>query len=266
MRWTQKPPLGVQINWADPMARGLALCLLFNENSGDRVYDLSGYGNDGTLLTVAFPPTVSSGWNPGDRGPAVALDGTSDYVQIPDTAILDLSECDFTISLRLARTGTWNESDFLIDKESTGWGGWWLWVRSSKIEFGGSGATRVIIDSVPPLNVPVRLTVTYSEASASLKGYLDGILDTTVSENLNITLNAENIEIGRDNNIATRELPAIIDDVRIYKDRALSGQDVLELCEHPYRMLEWPMPWLGAAVAVGVPVQMMHYARMRSAA
>ena len=82
--WLQKPPLGVQINRAHPLARGLIGCWLFNEGGGDKVYDLSGYCNHGTLNGFAFPATTTSGWNPGRDGIGLTFDGTNDYVDCAD--------------------------------------------------------------------------------------------------------------------------------------------------------------------------------------
>ena len=81
MKWLQKPPLGVGLDFTHPLAQGLVGCWLFNEGSGDKVNDLSGNGNVGTLQNMAFPSTVVSGWNPGKDGPALAFNaGASNYV------------------------------------------------------------------------------------------------------------------------------------------------------------------------------------------
>lgn len=89
MKWSCKPPLGVPINWRHPLAKGLVGYWLMNENGGTHVADLSGNGNHGTLTGMAFPGTPTSGWTAGRDGPALALDGTNDYVQIGDVGALD---------------------------------------------------------------------------------------------------------------------------------------------------------------------------------
>jgi len=53
-----KPPVGVQLNRSHPLAKGLIGCWLFNEQTGNRILDLSGYGRD---LTVYH----SGAWVPG---------------------------------------------------------------------------------------------------------------------------------------------------------------------------------------------------------
>ena len=65
--WPQKPPLGVPVNWGDPLAQGLVGCWLMNEGGGNTVYDLSGNGHAGTKN-----PTTP--WIAGDSGPALRFD------------------------------------------------------------------------------------------------------------------------------------------------------------------------------------------------
>lgn len=65
--WPQKPVLGTQINWGDPLARGIVACWLMNEGSGNKVYDLSGNGK--VLTPVSANPT----WVAGNRGHALSF-------------------------------------------------------------------------------------------------------------------------------------------------------------------------------------------------
>ncbi len=68
-----KPVLGSQLELGHPLATGLVGLWLFNEGSGGQVFDLSGYGNAGTLV-------ADTHWVPGIFGPALDFDGTGDYV------------------------------------------------------------------------------------------------------------------------------------------------------------------------------------------
>lgn len=54
--YNQKPSLGRKINWNHPLAKGLDGCWVFNEKSGDKVFDLSGQGNDGTITGADWVP------------------------------------------------------------------------------------------------------------------------------------------------------------------------------------------------------------------
>lgn len=71
-----KPPFGTPLNRGHPLAQGLVGCWLFNEKSGDRLYDNSGNQNHGTLTNFNDPPISASGW----KGDELTFDGSDDYV------------------------------------------------------------------------------------------------------------------------------------------------------------------------------------------
>lgn len=58
--YTQKPPLGAQLNRSHPLAQGLVGCWLLSENGGNRALSATG-ANNGTLLDG--PTWVASGLN-----------------------------------------------------------------------------------------------------------------------------------------------------------------------------------------------------------
>jgi len=78
----QKPPIGSKINFGHSLARGLIGCWLFNEGSGDKVFDYSGQSNHGTITNVAAQ-SATSGWNAAPRGGTHIFDGSNDYITIP---------------------------------------------------------------------------------------------------------------------------------------------------------------------------------------
>jgi len=69
---------------------GLVGYWTFDEGGGGTAHDSSGYGNDGTLS--------GAGWIVGLSGTALAFDGIDDYVQVSDSASLDLTSA-FTIEV-----------------------------------------------------------------------------------------------------------------------------------------------------------------------
>ena len=87
----QKPMLGTQLDRSDSLNNPV-LDLLMNEGHGDRVNDLSGHGNHGTLHGFDFPPTAASGWNPGLDGAALTFDGVDDYIDYGNNPSLDLTD------------------------------------------------------------------------------------------------------------------------------------------------------------------------------
>lgn len=79
----QKPLLGRQINRAHPLAKGLVGCWVMNEDSGDKIFDLSGNEGDGTLTNMV----PSSDWVSGDKGSALDFDGGDDKIIIADKTV-----------------------------------------------------------------------------------------------------------------------------------------------------------------------------------
>jgi len=84
----EKPMYGVLLNPYHPLSRGLVAAWLFNEGGGNTVFDLSGYGNHGTLGggTAAYCPV----WTTGKLGSALSFD--DDYVKVLDADILDITD------------------------------------------------------------------------------------------------------------------------------------------------------------------------------
>ena len=86
-----KPPRGTQLNQSHPLARGLTGCWLLNEATGDKVFDVSGHSNAGTL-------SGNTCWKGGKFGPALDFDGSGDYVDCGTDSSLDFTSENFTIS------------------------------------------------------------------------------------------------------------------------------------------------------------------------
>ncbi len=77
----QKPRLGTPLNPYHPLARGLVGFWLFNEGSGNKVFDLSGNGLTFSSNIVTNFPT----WVMGKYGPSLAFDGPFDNLYLPST-------------------------------------------------------------------------------------------------------------------------------------------------------------------------------------
>ena len=72
-----KPLLGQQIDWSNPLSKGLVGYWLMNEGSGNTVQDLSGNGRHGTFLGTNT--TLATG----KFGPCLNFNGTADRVAYP---------------------------------------------------------------------------------------------------------------------------------------------------------------------------------------
>ncbi len=72
-------------------AQGLVLYLPFDEGSGTIAKDYSGNGNDGTLCNGATCGVQGPTWTTGKVGGALSFDGVDDYVIVPDSASLNIT-------------------------------------------------------------------------------------------------------------------------------------------------------------------------------
>src|SRR5438445_200079 len=73
--WSYKPPLGSDLNLDHPLQLSLALFLPLNEGAGTTLFDLA----RGQVLSTSG--TTSPSWGSGpSAGPALVLDGTSQYI------------------------------------------------------------------------------------------------------------------------------------------------------------------------------------------
>ncbi len=78
----QKPQLGELPDWS--LFPQPILLLLFNEGSGNKVFDLSGNGGTGILTGTA--PT----WGVGEYGPVVNLPSTNEYINVLHKPVYDM--------------------------------------------------------------------------------------------------------------------------------------------------------------------------------
>ncbi len=80
---------GLALDYAHPLARGLAGWWPMNEGGGERVNDISPFGNHGKITGVS--PSSTSGWAGGIHGRALALDGSDDYIRVEHSQSLAIT-------------------------------------------------------------------------------------------------------------------------------------------------------------------------------
>ena len=183
----QKPMLGTQIDWSNPLNDGLVLDLLMNEGHGNIVNDLSGWGNHGTLHGFDFPPTRTSGWNPGMDGVALTFDGVDDYIAADSTGY-DKDKGTLLVSLCAVKTGV----QYIIsvgnniENEAVAFR-----LSSDGFQVNVNGVWRIIkyYDYTPLFNEYHLFIFTWDDISGIYKLYLDGVdvsRATTDTENLTV--------------------------------------------------------------------------------
>ena len=87
----QKPLLGRQINWAHPLAKGLVAGWVFNEGSGNKVYDIASHKYDLDFFNGPI-------WSPGNIGHSVLFNSSlSQFLGRGD--LCGISDYPFSVSL-----------------------------------------------------------------------------------------------------------------------------------------------------------------------
>jgi prepilin-type N-terminal cleavage/methylation domain-containing protein len=206
----------------------------FDEGTGTIAYDLSGYGNNGTLVNFSF--TETSGWTTGKIGKALIFDGADDWVKVSSTPSLDINK---NISVF-----AWVNRSRIVDWERILGKYFWSSGNTGSWELDlGQGYLRCIFN--------VNGTWIYANAPAGtnnatgtwyfvgcvydgsrLYNYVNGELKATSIASGNITTTTYPLAIGTTSNGTAIQdvIQGIADEVRIY-NRALSASEIKALYE-----------------------------------
>lgn len=247
---SQKPFRGVQLNRTHPLAKGLVGCWLFNEMTGETVFDLSGNGNTGALENGVA-------WSSSKFGGGLKFDGVDDYVE---TSLSDIGTGNdpFTISLWvnqyfedatgwdriISKSDNADACEFAITQDST---------NNNAIRIYTYSDADYKYAITPNITSGVWHHITGVFDGSYLKIYKNGVLqDTSVQI---YTFNREPSKAIRFGTVTpTQELTCFngsIDSVNIY-NRALSAEEIAWLYREPYAMFE-PAFSLGALYAAIPP-------------
>ena len=246
-RWSEKPPVGAQLNLGHPLAQGIVGCWLFNENSGLRAYDLSGRGNTGTLTNG---PT----WSAGRRGRALNFDGVNDDVLAGTGSSLNITG-NITIAAWIypKSFGGGTKGRIFDKNDASPTVGYDLQLEDTTVNDGfawvlGNGAASTSSNAnVIQLNQWQHVVLSYNGSNCNF--YVDGTsagspaFTTNSSSSSTITAS-----IGGRASDTARQFDGLIDEVRIY-NRALSSTEVRWLFTDPYACFVPPAPRLRYFIA-----------------
>lgn len=235
-----KPPLGSQIIDHHPLGQdgGLVGCWLMNEGSGDKVFDLSGNGNSGTLQNSTY-------WTAGKFGTCLSLDDASDdYVLTPiEWTTLKPTGGDCTLSIWFNRATTSNGYYALFggttsDKNS-------LFYYNNKIywKVGNTAmSVNVTINAGVWYHVVATAKNTTGEVFVNGISYGTGSIATSAQSN-DLIIGQVEADQGIYNFNGKLDIPFA------YKNRALTASEIAELYSYPFCMFwQYPIELLVGAV------------------
>jgi len=204
----------------------------FDENSGTTAYDTSGNDNDGTI--------TGASWTDGKFDKALSFDGNDDYVDVPDSASLDI-------------TGSFSLEAWIIQDSQTS-------DKAILSKHGTSSSTRTygLCVSSDTASTPNALMVFFYDSSGNdhtvsetspidrtdgwhhivgvydgntLYLYIDGsLVNSQEIGSYTVNTNDNSLRIGGFTGYTTPYLwNGDIDEVRIYKDKALNSTEISDL-------------------------------------
>jgi len=255
--YQQKPPPGWPLDYDSGLVPEAGFWPMW-EGSGNKVFDLSGNNNTGSLV-------ADTHWVPGKFGSALSFDGTGDYVDIDNPV---LGSVAMTIVV-LARKAAYQQyAGLVVDYQAaTPQKKFILGYENPEntLTFYVGDGTNTDSHSIGGFTQDIwhQVCGVFDGGQGILNMYLDGVESTSSTTITNIGATPNPISaysaIGT-YNTTTYPFNGQIDHVLIY-NRALSASEIAELYSKPFCMFKDPaeIALLGAYQAVGVTVPVMTY-------
>jgi predicted outer membrane repeat protein len=196
-----------------------------DEASGTNVADATANANTGQLLNASTP------WTMGIISNGLFLDGTNDYVEVPDSVSLKPSYVSLALWVKPSRTYTNETVTFLSKRASSGYAGYSLGCESGAVVFTVCPSSPLPLRSpcIVTADVPMHVAGTYSGYAQRL--YLNGVLvaQTNYNWGTGSGILAETNDVLRlgaaSGTTPTNFFAGLLDDVRVY-DTELSSNEV----------------------------------------
>jgi hypothetical protein len=265
---TNKPPLGSQINFGHPLAKGLIGYWLMNEGSGSIVKDYSAYGRDGIFNQAAYP-----GWVTGPMGQQLKFTASADKNRYIECA----SATNFTENWNKGSVVSWilsrGQWDVIISNGnfSTDRNGVTVAIDASykfALELADSSSYQLVSSTVAVPTVGVVFNVA-TWNGVDIRLYQNGALNCTITaQTKNPVMGVYPLIIGQagSKNSDVFDYQETIISISIY-NRALPAHEVASLYNAPYAMFDRRPAWMDyTEPPVGTEYRMIyhnHYQQMR---
>lgn len=212
---------GVAVNVQNTTAGGLVGAWSFNEGTGTTVADRSGTGNVGSIFQATW-------YNSGKYGKALSFDGSNDYVSVPDSSSLDLTN-KMTIEawVRPTASSGWrtvmmkeNGGELaygMYARESTNRPSGWLRINPSSGSSFSAGATPGLA-----LNTWTHMATTYD--GATLRLFVNGVQRASRATTGNMYTSTGPLKFGG-NAMWGEYFAGQLDEIRVY-NRALTASEI----------------------------------------
>ena len=167
--------------------------------------------NNGTLENGA---TFAAGM----AGQSFSFDGTDDYLQVPDSASLDLTS-QITIDAWINPAALGRR---VVDKITAGASDGYLldiWPGNVRFIVGNQG-----VNGSTPLTSGAWTHIAATYDGSQMRVYVNGVLDGSLTTNIAIPVNSLPLRIGADQN-GSNQFNGLIDEVEIF-NRALSAAEI----------------------------------------
>lgn len=239
-----KPFRGIQLNKTHPLSRGLVGCWLFNEGTGNKVFDLSGKWNPGTLQG----DTV---FQPGRFGHCLYFDKTDDYVDCgAGSTLKDLGPLTYSVWINPYSEGEYNHG-FIFAKKTSGGGSITnqksFYIGHTKllifhVDYTTTNLERITSDNTLGFNNWYHAAVTWdgSKSASNVHIYINGVeasYKTTTDAVGNVGSDASYNQLIGDYSGSLGCFEGLIDLPMIF-NRALKVEEIQQLYREPFRMFE----------------------------
>lgn len=249
---TQKPFRGMQINKAHPLAQGLVGCWVMNEQTGDKIFDLSGNGNLGT--------NDGADWT---TDGLMFVRSNTDKVTTP--LLIDPREQN---SVVLKTTWTSLSQDNLHGCRNVGGDRFYIGIDENYTFIGVGDSFHYDSNAVPhDMSVGEPYLVSFVIDGSTARYYVGGVQKDSLSYSASAAI-TNTFVVGDLGGTLGYPVNAKVEFMYVY-DRAISTDEILWLNREPYAMFQQPISpaslYYEAPTGVTIPVLMHHYNQMMRA-
>jgi Protein of unknown function (DUF4038)/Concanavalin A-like lectin/glucanases superfamily/Putative collagen-binding domain of a collagenase/Bacterial Ig domain len=245
----------MSVTTSNPIQLRLATAYAFNEAGGTTTSDASGNGNTGVLHGVAFAA--------GRNGNALTFNGSSSYVETPNSASLDIGGRGLTIAFWVKVNSTSSGKDYVIVEKPCFATTMTAPYYQYGVEYSNGGNKSLDFSFADPSGTrhgPFRMNspagvwthAAFTYDGNTVTGYVNGVATLSIADVGSIQARGNSLRLGVDG-AYQQFFNGSLDDLRIY-GRALTQLDVQSLMQAPVGAGPGAVPDGGSVVGIPLAV------------